>query len=202
LALKGFLRRSQTALARSGPQKKRRTQVTRAAASGRGLATSEKLSAKARVDVIAVAKWISGHTPWIVYVERAQAFPWQAASSTFAYGRSGAGDRHVDCVYQRRDVVSQGARQAGINPKESHRGAHGCAPGSGAIEAAVALTNLPLVEAAVWKRKLRLSGKDKEAARQPALQLIPRQHALLARRKDHGRPEAALIVVAHLDAPR
>jgi Protein of unknown function (DUF2800) len=37
------LRRSQTALARSGPQKKRRTQVTRAAASGRGLATSEKL---------------------------------------------------------------------------------------------------------------------------------------------------------------
>ena len=37
------MRRSQTALTRSGPQKKRRTQVTRVAASGRGLATSEKL---------------------------------------------------------------------------------------------------------------------------------------------------------------
>jgi hypothetical protein len=43
LALKGFLRRSQTALARSCPQKKRRTQVTRAADPGRWLATSEKL---------------------------------------------------------------------------------------------------------------------------------------------------------------
>ena len=52
------------------------------------------------------------------------------------------------------------------------------------------------------KRQLRLPGKDKEAARQRALQLFPRQHALLARRKDHGRAEAALIVVSHLDAPR
>jgi crossover junction endodeoxyribonuclease RuvC len=119
--------------------------------------------AKARVDVIAVTKWISGHAPSIVYVERAQAFPGQGASSTFAYGRS-----------------------------------------VGAIEAAVALTNLPfiLVEPAVWKRKLRLPGKDKEAARQRALQLFPRSHALLIRKKDHGRAEAALIVVAHLEGHR
>lgn len=63
LALKGFWRHSQTALARSGPQKKRRTQVTHAAASGRGRATSEKLGAKARVDVIAVAK-CDAHSPF------------------------------------------------------------------------------------------------------------------------------------------
>ena len=57
-----------------------------------------------------------------------------------------------------------------------------------------------LVEASVWKRRLHLPGKDKEAARQKALQLFPSQHALLARKKDHGRAEAALIVVASLGA--
>jgi crossover junction endodeoxyribonuclease RuvC len=46
-----------------------------------------------------------------------------------------------------------------------------------------------------WKRRLHLN-KDKEAARQRALQLFPSQHALLARMKDHGRAETALIVVA------
>ena len=71
----------------------------------------------------------------------------------------------------------------------------------GAIEAVVALCSIPmtLVEASVWKRRLHLPGKDKEAARQRALQLFPSQHALLARKRDHGRAEAALIVVASLD---
>ena len=65
----------------------------------------------------------------------------------------------------------------------------------GAIEAVVALCSVPLilVEASAWKRRLHLPGKDKEAARQQALQLFPPQHALLARKKDHGRAEAALI---------
>ena len=31
-----------------------------------------------------------------------------------------------------------------------------------------------------------------------ALELFPSQHALLARKKDHGRAEAALLVVASL----
>jgi hypothetical protein len=71
----------------------------------------------------------------------------------------------------------------------------------GALEAVVALCSIPLilVEASVWKRKLHLAGKDKEAARQRALQLFPAQHALLARKKDHGRAEAALIAVASLE---
>ena len=70
----------------------------------------------------------------------------------------------------------------------------------GAIEAVVALCRIPmtLVEASTWKRRLHLPGKDKEAARQRALQLFPLQHALLARKKDHGRAEAALLVVASL----
>ena len=70
----------------------------------------------------------------------------------------------------------------------------------GAIETVVALCSIPmtLVEASRWKQRLHLPGKDKEAARQKALQLFPAQHALLARKKDHGRAEAALIVVARL----
>jgi crossover junction endodeoxyribonuclease RuvC len=65
----------------------------------------------------------------------------------------------------------------------------------------VALCSIPLilVEASAWKKQLRLPGKDKEAARQKALQLFPAQHVLLARKRDHGRAEAALLVVASLE---
>jgi len=113
--------------------------------------------AKARVDIIAAAEWIAKHAPSTAYVERAQAFPGQGASSGFSYGRA-----------------------------------------VGALEAVVALCAIPmiLVEASVWKRQLRLPGKDKEAARQRALQLFPSQHALFARKRDHGRAEAALIALA------
>jgi Holliday junction resolvasome RuvABC endonuclease subunit len=71
----------------------------------------------------------------------------------------------------------------------------------GAIEATIALCQIPtiLTDASTWKRRLHLPGKDKEAARQKALQLFPSQHALLARKRDHGRAEAALIVVASLE---
>ena len=94
------------------------------------------------------------------YVERAQAFPGQGASSGFSYGRA-----------------------------------------VGAIEAVMALCTIPmiLVEASAWKRRLRLPGKDKEAARQRALQLFPAQHALLAKKRPHNIAEAALIVVASLE---
>jgi crossover junction endodeoxyribonuclease RuvC len=70
----------------------------------------------------------------------------------------------------------------------------------GSIEAVVALLRIPysFVEAAGWKRKLHLD-KDKELARQKALQLFPSQHALLALKRWHGRAEAALIVVASLE---
>jgi crossover junction endodeoxyribonuclease RuvC len=70
----------------------------------------------------------------------------------------------------------------------------------GAIESAVMLCEVPLsiVEPSTWKRSLRFNGGDKEGARQRAIELFPQQHAFLARRKDHGRAEAALLVVANL----
>jgi hypothetical protein len=43
---------------------------------------------------------------------------------------------------------------------------------------------------------LHLPGKDKEAARQRALQFFPAAHQLFARRQGHNRAEAALIALA------
>jgi hypothetical protein len=67
----------------------------------------------------------------------------------------------------------------------------------GALEAAITLCSIPveIVEPSVWKRFWRLPGGDKESARQKALQLFPAAHAALARKKDHGRAEAALIAL-------
>src|SRR5262249_51586969 len=77
---------------------------------------------------------------------------------------------------------------------------------TGALEAVIACCEIPLtiVEPALWKKFHRLRGGDKEAGRQRALQLFPAAHALLARRKDHGRGDAALVALygASLIAPK
>ena len=67
----------------------------------------------------------------------------------------------------------------------------------GAIEATIALCNVPLeiIEPSMWKRALRLPGRDKEQARQKALAIFPQAAALLARKKDHQRAEAMLIAL-------
>jgi crossover junction endodeoxyribonuclease RuvC len=67
----------------------------------------------------------------------------------------------------------------------------------GAIEAVITCCAIPLtiVEPSMWKKFHALRGGDKEAGRQRALQLFPAAHALLARKKDHGRGEAALIAL-------
>jgi crossover junction endodeoxyribonuclease RuvC len=67
----------------------------------------------------------------------------------------------------------------------------------GAIEATIALCSIPveIIEASAWKRFWHLPGKDKESGRQKALQLFPAAHAALARKRDHGRADAALIAL-------
>jgi crossover junction endodeoxyribonuclease RuvC len=69
--------------------------------------------------------------------------------------------------------------------------------GCGAVEATIQLLEIPLtiIEASAWKRKFHLRGGDKESGRQLAIQLFPAAHALFARKKDHGRAEAALIAL-------
>src|SRR5262249_25979842 len=68
----------------------------------------------------------------------------------------------------------------------------------GAIEAVLAYCEIPMtvVEPTAWKKFHQLRGGEKETSRQRALMLFPAAHALLARKKDHGRAEAALIALA------
>ena len=68
---------------------------------------------------------------------------------------------------------------------------------AGALEAVITCCGIPLtiVEPAQWKKFHHLRGGDKEGARQRALQLFPAAHALLARRKDHGRADACLVAL-------
>jgi crossover junction endodeoxyribonuclease RuvC len=88
--------------------------------------------------------------------------------------------------------------RAGVMPRQGIASGFKYGRAVGALEAAIALGGIPLtvLEPAVWKRRLGLYGTDKETSRQRALQLFPAAHALLARRKDHGRAEAALIALA------
>ena len=67
----------------------------------------------------------------------------------------------------------------------------------GAIESVIELARIPLtiIEPSMWKKWHRLPGKDKEAARQRAIQIFPSAHSMLSRKKDHGRAEAALIAL-------
>ena len=73
---------------------------------------------------------------------------------------------------------------------------------TGAIEAIITCCDVPLtiVEPSTWKKFHGLRGGEKEASRQRALMLFPAAHKLLARRKDHGRAEAALIALSRASA--
>jgi hypothetical protein len=68
----------------------------------------------------------------------------------------------------------------------------------GSLEAVIECCEIPLtiIEPTAWNKFHQLRGGDKEAGRQRARQLFPAAHALLARKKDHGRAEAALIALA------
>lgn len=65
----------------------------------------------------------------------------------------------------------------------------------GALEACVEGMMIPhtIIEASAWKKAHGLIGRDKEGSRQRALALFPSAHALLARKLDHNRAEAALM---------
>jgi crossover junction endodeoxyribonuclease RuvC len=66
-----------------------------------------------------------------------------------------------------------------------------------ALEATVAVCGIPMtiIEPAAWKKFHQLRQADKEESRQRALQLFPGAHAMLARKRDHGRGEAALMAL-------
>jgi crossover junction endodeoxyribonuclease RuvC len=87
--------------------------------------------------------------------------------------------------------------RAGSMPKQGVASTFKYARAVGSLETVVACSDIPysIIEPAVWKRFHHLPGKDKEAARQRALQLFPNSHALFARKMDHQRAEACLIAL-------
>jgi crossover junction endodeoxyribonuclease RuvC len=103
-----------------------------------------------------------------------------------------------------RDWITQHAPQHAVIERAQAMPKQGASSGFkygravGAIEAAIELSEIPLtiIEPTAWKKFHQIHGRDKEAGRQRALQLFPAAHALLARKKDHGRAEAALIALA------
>jgi crossover junction endodeoxyribonuclease RuvC len=117
---------------------------------------------------------------------------------------SGAKER-VDAIALQEWLLQHGPHMAFIEraqamPKQGASSGFKYGRSVGSIEAVIAANTIPmeLIEPSVWKRALRLPGKDKEAARQLALQRFPGKHHLFARRKDHGRAEAALICLVGL----
>jgi crossover junction endodeoxyribonuclease RuvC len=114
---------------------------------------------------------------------------------------AGAGAKErVDALAIRNWIVHHAPQHAFIEraqamPKQGASSGFKYRRAVGAIEAVIACCVIPLtiVEPSMWKKFHGLRGGDKEAGRQRALQLFPAAHALLARRKDHGRAESALI---------
>jgi crossover junction endodeoxyribonuclease RuvC len=108
----------------------------------------------------------------------------------------------VDVLALRTWVMARQPQHAFIEraqsmPKQGSSSGFKYGRATGAIEAVIACCEVPItiVEPAVWKKTHHLRGGDKEGARQRALQLFPSAHALLSRKMDHGRAEAALIAL-------
>ena len=113
----------------------------------------------------------------------------------------GAKER-VDVLAIRTWIIAHAPQHALIEraqamPKQGASSGFKYGRATGALEGVLACCEIPMtiVEPSVWKKFHQLRGGDKEAARQRALQLFPAAHALLARKKDHGRGEAALIAL-------
>jgi crossover junction endodeoxyribonuclease RuvC len=110
--------------------------------------------------------------------------------------------QRVDAIAIRAWVSKHDVQQAFIEraqamPAQGRSSIFKYARAIGSIEAAIALSGIPvtIVEPSVWKRFHKLPGKEKEASRQRALEIFPASHALLARKRDHGRAEASLIAL-------
>jgi crossover junction endodeoxyribonuclease RuvC len=120
---------------------------------------------------------------------------------------TGVGAKERVDVLAIRDWVTRHAPQHGVVERAQAMPKQGASSGFkygravGAIEAAIALCEIPLtiIEPTAWKKFHALRGGDKEGGRQRALQLFPHAHALLTRKKDHGRAEAALIALYQIN---
>jgi len=119
---------------------------------------------------------------------------------------AGMGAKERVDVLAIRNWIAQHAPQhafverAGVMPKQGISSGFKYGRAVGAIEAVITCCGIPLtiIEPTAWKKFHQLRGGDKESGRQRALQLFPTAHDLVARKKDHGRAEAALIALSGL----
>jgi len=116
---------------------------------------------------------------------------------------TGAKER-IDVLTLRTWIQTHRPDHAGIEraqamPKQGASSGFKYGRATGVLEAVLACCEIPfeIIEPSVWKKAHHLRGgpENKEAARALALQFFPTAHALLARKKDHGRAEAALIAL-------
>jgi crossover junction endodeoxyribonuclease RuvC len=114
----------------------------------------------------------------------------------------GAKER-VDALAVRTWIAARSPEQAAIEraqamPKQGASSGFKYGRAVGTLEAVISCCQLPLtiIKPTAWKKLHALRGSDKEASRQRALQLFPDAHALFARKRDHGRAEAALIALS------
>lgn len=114
--------------------------------------------------------------------------------------RRGDSDRPDPCVL--RDWIRKFVptrcyfESVGPMPKQGISSTSKFMRATGYLEATVLCCDVPmiLVTPQKWKTYYEVpKGSDKEYSRQLALQLFPELAPLLARKKDHGRAEAALI---------
>jgi crossover junction endodeoxyribonuclease RuvC len=113
----------------------------------------------------------------------------------------GAKER-VDTIALRNWITAHRPQHALIEraqamPKQDASSGFKYGRATGSIEAVLTCCEIPMtiIEPTAWKKFHGLRGSEKEASRQRALQLFPTAHALLARKKNHGRAEAALIAM-------
>ena len=114
---------------------------------------------------------------------------------------AGAKER-VDTIGLQQFILNHGPNFAFIEhaqamPKQGASSGFKFGRAVGSLEAVITLCAIPIevISPGVWKRSFHLVGPDKEQSRQRALQLVPSAHAFFARKKDHGRAEAALLAV-------
>lgn len=93
--------------------------------------------------------------------------------------------------------VSACVEKVGAMPGDGGTSAFRFGETSGGIRFTLDVLGIPYTRAipAMWKRQFSLIGKDKDAARQLALQRFPEVAHMLTRKKDSGRADALLIAL-------
>lgn len=87
--------------------------------------------------------------------------------------------------------------QVNAMPKQGVTSSFRFGQADGIVRGVLGALNIAWIEVPpqLWKRHLRLTGCDKDAARTLAIQRFPEHGALLARKKDVGRADALLMAV-------